>query len=120
VAQRFAYRMRQWRTRGGKELRVSGDQLHEISEAVKLDDVRAKHGAPKRIAVANAVRAIGLQKERLVELLRLDLQPDLFVLAVESEESRYLLGVLHHVGKWLSLTCDRRGGRCGEHGETLQ
>ena len=50
---------------------------------VKLDDVRTQHRAAKRIAVADAVRPVDLQEERLVELVRLDLQPDFLVLAVQ-------------------------------------
>jgi len=80
---------------------------------VKLDDVRTQHRAAKRVAVADAVRPVELQEERLVELVRLDLQPDFLFLAVQVEKSRLLLGVFHHFGKRFLLACHGSGGGCG-------
>src|SRR6266404_7991787 len=84
---------------------------------MELHDVRTQHGASKRLAVADAVGPIGLQKKRTVELLRLDLQPDFFFLAVQVEESRLLLGILHYFGKWLLLARHGSGGRRGGGGD---
>src|ERR1700674_4596575 len=113
VAGRFANRARQRGARGGEKLRVPGDELYQAAKPVKLHDVGTQHGASKRLAVADAVGPIGLQEKGTVELLRLDLQPDFFFLAVQVEKSRLLLGILHYFGKWLLLARDGSGGRRG-------
>src|ERR1700732_3686080 len=113
VAGRFANRARQRSACGGEKLGIPGDELYQAAKPVKLHDVRTQHRASKRLAVADAVGPIGLQEKGTVELLRLDLQPDFFFLAVQVEKSRLLLGILHYFGKWLLLAGHGSGSRRG-------
>src|SRR2546430_4589385 len=113
VAGRFANRTRQRGACGGENLGVPGDELYQAAKPMELYDVRTQRGASKRLAIADAVGPIGLQEKGTVELLRLDLQPDFFFLAVQVEESRLLPGILHYFGKWLLLARHGSGGRPG-------
>ena len=114
VAGRLAHCARQRRAGKRDELAVLGDQLHQIAQPVEFDDVRAQHRAGERFALADALRAVQLQEERMIDLLRLDLQPDLLVLVVDVEKAWLLLGILDDFGERL-LLCrdggDRRGSR---------
>src|SRR5438477_4290450 len=103
VTGRFANCARQRGASGGEKLGVPGDELYQAAKPMKLHDIRTQHGASKRLAIADAMGPIGLQEKGTVELLRLDLQPDFFFLAVQVEESGLLLGILHYFGKWLLL-----------------
>ncbi len=110
VAGRFAHGARDRRAGRGQELRVLGDKLHQVAQAVKFDDVRTQHRAGERIALADALRAVLLQEERPVDLVRSDLQPDLLVLGIDVEEAGLLLGFFDDVREGLLL---RGHGGCG-------
>ena len=119
VAGRFAHCARKRRAGKRDELGVLGEQLHQVAHPVEFDDVRTQHRAGERVALADALRAVRLEEERPIDLLRLDFQPDLFVLAVDVEKARLLLGVLDDFGERLLLRCDggcRRGRGGGGDG----
>src|SRR6185312_17431165 len=67
------------------------------------------------IALADPLRAVVLEEERTDDLLRLDFQPDFFILAVDVEKPGLLLGVLDDFGERFLLGRDRgcRGSRGG-------
>ena len=114
VAGRFAHCARKRRAGKRDELAVLGEQLDQVAHPVEFDDVRTQHRAREWVALADALRPIRLEEERPIDLVGLDFQPDLFILAVDVEKARLLLGVPDDFGERFLLRCDRscRRGRC--------
>ena len=123
VACRFAHGAGERGPFAGEELRVLGEHLHQVADAMKFDDVRAQHRAYERLALADAVGAVDLEEQRMIELFRLDLQPDLVLLGVEVEQARLLLGILDDIGEGFLLSgrsSRRRSRRCRYRGRIVR
>ncbi len=94
---------------------VLSDELHEVADALELHDLVGEHHAAVHALLADAAAQVRGEQERLAELIRGDLDPDLVVLLPKAEEARRFLGVLDHIGEWPRLP-GRNGGGCGGGG----
>ena len=80
-------------------LGVARDHLHHVVDAAELDYLRPGHQPAEQGRFADAGGELGRQEEGLVEVFRLQLDPDLFVLLVQREQALGLLRVLDDGGK---------------------
>ena len=87
---------------------VLRDQLHEVADALELDDLVAQHHSAVDALLADAAAQVGREQIRRAELVGRDLDPDLLVLLPRAEETRHFLRVLDHFGERLRAG---RGGR---------
>ncbi|EWS57824.1 hypothetical protein Y694_04242 [Methylibium sp. T29-B] len=105
------------RARGGGVREVRRDQLHLIVEPAELDDARAAgHQAAEQPGLADAGGQLGRKEVRPVQILGLQLEPELVLLAPQREQAFAGLGVLHHCREGRRRTgcrCRRRSGPRG-------
>ena len=104
----------------GRVLDVLRDQLNRLPVLVEHDDLRQadriRHRAAENAALADAVVDRGLEEERSIEVLGIELDPDFLILLPEIEETLRFLRVLGDVGERLRELRGLRGGgrRCGD------
>ena len=96
----------------GEVADVAPDQLHLVVDAAELDDPAVLHQAAEEAAFADAALKLGRKKEGLVEVFRLQLEPELVVLLPDRDRPVAALGVLDDFGERAQGA--RRGGdrRC--------
>ena len=101
------HRARFRRSRLRRVLHVPGDHLHVGADLAEHDDLRrteaagkaAAHRSGEEAVLAQALIQVRGKEERLVELRRLDLQPDLLVLLPYAEQPCQFLGIAADVGE---------------------